>query len=401
MAISRAIGDRKTSSTLERALSIRHVRWLEIAWHVLAIALTLLVLGLLFVRAMADADELYLRSDPIVFGRQLERVLITAPALLVGLLVRPRWLRRNAYLIYALALILLMLVPVIGEVRNGARRWIQLPRFDLQPSELAKIGLIVALARALYTVRLRRLREWRVPLAIVAAPMGLVALQPDLGTALSIGPVALGMLYVAGARAKVLGWGLALAGLAGFGAYQFGVLHEYQAQRVETWIGSLDPDLLIENRNGNAFHTYQARVPIGNGGWLGAGLGNGVANGAAHLPERDTDSIFAVVAEESGWIGTVGLIGLYALMIVLLLHTASQVRERFSRLVVCGVALYFASHLFINLGVNLGLIPMTGLPLPLFSTGGSSLLATFTLLGLALGLAAQREATLDQDAFRS
>jgi rod shape determining protein RodA len=133
---------------------------------------------------------------------------------------------------------------------------------------------------------------------------------------------------------------------------------------------------------------------------LGRGLGRGVANEAAILPERDCDSIFAVIAEEAGFVGTVGLTALYAVMIVLLLKSASGVRERFSRLVVTGLALYFAAHFFVNIGVNLGLIPMTGLTLPLFSTGGSSMFTSFVALGLALGLAAQREAALDGDAFR-
>lgn len=390
---------RERGSSLERAVSLRHVRWLEVDWHVLAVALSLCALGLVFVHAMDAADEYYLRGD-IDFVKQLERVILTFPALLVGLLVRPRWLRRSSWLVFSVAVILLLLVPLVGEVRNGARRWIQLPRFDLQPSELAKLGVIVILARALYTTRLKRAKDWIVPLALAGLPMGLVALQPDLGTAMTIVPITLGMLYAAGARMRVLFGGVLLVVLLGAGAVRFGIVHEYQAQRVDTWLDALTPEQLIENKNGTAFHTYQARVAIGNGGWLGTGLGQGVANEAAHLPERETDSIFAVIAEETGFVGTSGLLALYVLLVILLFNTASQVRERFSRLVVTGVGLYFASHLFINVSVNLGLVPMTGVPLPLFSTGGSSLLVTFLSLGLAVGLAAHREPSLDEDAFR-
>lgn len=390
---------RERGSSLERAVSLRHVRWLEVDWHVLAVALSLCAIGLVFVHAMDEADEYYLRGD-IDFVKQLERVILTFPALLVGLLVRPRWLRRSAWLVFVGAVVLLLLVPLVGEVRNGARRWIQLPRFDLQPSELAKLGVIVILARALYTTRLKRAKDWVVPLALACIPMALVALQPDLGTAMTIVPITLGMLYAAGARMRVLVGGVLLVVALGAGAIRFGLVHEYQAQRVETWLDALTPEQLIENKNGTAFHTYQARVAIGNGGWLGTGLGQGVANEAAHLPERETDSIFAVIAEETGFVGTTGLLALYALLVILLFNTASQVRERFSRLVVTGVGLYFASHLFINVSVNLGLVPMTGVPLPLFSTGGSSLLVTFLALGLAVGLAAHREPSLDEDAFR-
>lgn len=383
-----------------RMLSWRHVNWLHVDWHVLLLGLCLLGLGLLFVSAM-DAADRELGRDGVNFAKQLKKVTLTLPFLGAALLLRPRWLRRNANWVYGLSLVFLLLVPVFGEMRNNARRWIALPGgFDLQPSELAKLGVIVMLARVLYTSRLSRWGDWLRPAAVALVPMALVALQPDLGTAMTIVPVTLGMLYVAGGSGRRI---LTLVGscvLAFALAYQFGLIHDYQMRRVQTWVDSMAAESLISDRNGTAFHTYHARVAIGNGGWFGRGLGRGVANEAAILPERDCDSIFAVIAEEAGFVGTAGLLALYALMIVLLLKSAAGVRERFSRLVVTGLALYFASHFFVNIGVNLGLIPMTGLTLPLFSTGGSSMFTSFVALGLALGLAAQREAALDGDAFR-
>ena len=134
---------------------------------------------------------------------------------------------------------------------------------------------------------------------------------------------------------------------------------------------------------------------------FGTGIGQGVANETGYLPERDCDSVFAVVAEESGWVGTGILLFVYVLFIVLIMGSASTLRDRFSRLAVGGIALYFAAHLFINVGVNLGLVPLTGLTLPLFSTGGSSMMTTFAALGLALGLCAHREPVLDADSFKS
>ena len=142
-------------------------------------------------------------------------------------------------------------------------------------------------------------------------------------------------------------------------------------------------------------------MAIGNGGLSGTGLGQGIANTAAHLPERDCDSVFAVVAEESGWLGTAAILCVYALLVAAILGSASRLRDRFSRLAVAGVGLYFAAHLFIHASVNLGLIPLTGIPLPLFSTGGSSMMATMLALGLCLGLAANREPSLDRDSFRA
>jgi rod shape determining protein RodA len=387
---------------LERALSLRGLRWLRVDWHVLGLALALLGCGLVFVHAMGEAAGESSERGAVVFSAHLKKVLVALPALALGLAVRPRWLRRNAWVVYAASIALLALVPILGEERNSARRWIALPGvgFDLQPSELAKLGLIVMLARVLYTCRLRRPGEWVLPVAIALLPMGLVAMQPDLGTAMTIVPVTLGMLYLAGARPRRLIQVVLAAALIAFGAWRLELIRDYQLQRVETWLASFGTDELIEGRNGPAFHTYHARVAIGNGGLFGTGLGRGVANEAGHLPERDCDSIFAVIAEEAGLFGAGAILALYALFIALLFMSASGIRERFSRLAVGGVALYFAAHFFVNVGVNLGLLPMTGLTLPLVSTGGSSLLASFLALGLALGLSAHHEPSLDADAFR-
>ena len=387
---------------LERALSLRGLRWLRVDWHVLGLALALLGCGLVFVHAMGEAAGESSERGAVVFSAHLKKVLVALPALALGLAVRPRWLRRNAWLVYAASIVLLALVPILGEERNSAKRWIALPGvgFDLQPSELAKLGLIVMLARVLYTCRLRRAREWVLPAGIALLPMGLVAMQPDLGTAMTIVPVTLGMFYLAGARPRRLVQLVLAAGLITFAAWRLELIRDYQLQRVETWLASFGTDALIEGRNGPAFHTYHARVAIGNGGLFGTGLGRGVANEAGHLPERDCDSIFAVVAEEAGLFGAGAILALYALFIGLLFMSASAIRERFSRLAVGGVALYFAAHFFVNVGVNLGLLPMTGLTLPLVSTGGSSLLASFLALGLALGLSSHHEPSLDADAFR-
>lgn len=386
---------------LGRAVAPRSLPWLRVDWHILAVALSLLGLGLLFVSGMSDADLEYQRDD-VSFAGHLRKVAVAFPALLLGLCVRARWLRRNAALVFAGCVLLLLLVPLIGEERNNARRWISLPGglFDLQPSELAKYGFVLAMASLLYARRMQHFGDWVRAGLLCALPMALVMAQPDLGTALTLVPVSVGMIWLAGGSARAMLRVLGLGALVAALAWQFEWIKPYQLQRVETWLESWDPEDLIEARNGPAFHSYHARAPIGNGHWFGRGLGNGVANEAAHLPERDCDSIIAVVAEEAGFVGTSGILLLYALMIVLLMQSASEVRERFSRLAVGGIALVFASHFVVHVSVNLGLMPLTGLTLPLFSTGGSSLLASFFGLGLALGLSAQSEPTLDGDAFR-
>ena len=384
-----------------RAVFNPRLPWMQVDWGVLILAAGMVLLGLVFVGQMSVSDETYGR-DNINFESHLKKLAVAVPFLILGLGLRPRWLRRNAWLIYGGAMLLLCLVPVLGEERNNARRWIPLPMgFDLQPSELAKIGLIVALARALYRERLNDLPGWFRPALLALLPMGLVAAQPDLGTALTIVPVTLGMCWYAGGRGEVI-TGLILFGLF-FGAlaWQFEWVQGYQKKRIDTWAACLDSETLIENKNGAAFHTHKARTSIGNGFLFGTGLGRGVANEAGHLPERDCDSIFAVIAEETGFFGSGLLVLFYLLMSGLLLGAAARTRERFSRLVASGVGLYFASHFFINVSVNLGILPMTGLTLPLISTGGSSLLASFLALGLGVGLSAQHEPTLDLDAFRT
>jgi len=395
----------KRRSPLARIVSLRAVRWGALDWHVVLLAFGLLALGMTFVHAMHSADVLHERqpSDSVDFDKHVVKVLLALPFLLLGLALRARWLARHAWLVYSACLLLLAVTPIVGDSRNGARRWIAMPGgFDLQPSELAKVGVILMLARILYKNKLAKPRDWGPPLAVALLPMALVARQPDLGTALSLVPVTLGMLYIAGARAGVLVRFLIAALLLGvcIWKFQFGV-HDYQLRRVNTWVESLAADDLIDAKGGAAFHSYHARVAIGNGGWTGTGLGEGIANTAAHLPERDCDSVFAVVAEESGWLGTAAILVGYALLVAAILGSASQLRDRFSRLAVAGVGLYFAAHLFIHTSVNLGLIPLTGIPLPLFSTGGSSLMATMLALGLGLGLAANREPSLDRDSFRA
>lgn len=379
-------------------IRLRGVRWSKVPWHVLMLGIALLMVGLSFQRAMSEAEG----GVGISFRGHMEKLIVSLPVLLCAFLVRPRWLRRRWWWIYGASLALLLLVPIIGLERNQARRWIETPIFDLQPSEFMKVALILALAGALYRNRLTRFKDWILPLALALVPMALVAMQPDLGTALTIVPVTLGMLYLAGSSGKVLSTAVICVALCAFTAVRFELgVHDYQLERIDTWTQSFRPQDLIEGRRGPAFHAYHARVAIGNGGMTGRGLGQGIANQAGILPERESDSIIAVIAEEGGWWGATGMLVLYTLFVLGMMQTAVGLRDRHARLVLGGVALYFASHVFIHSAVNLGLLPLTGLTLPLLSTGGSSLLASFAALGLALGCAANHEAALDKDAFRS
>ena len=380
------------------------IAWARFDWLILLFALVLLGSGLAFVSAAFGANLDFGRSELSAgnpFVKHLKTIGISIPVFLTGLYLRPSWLRRNAYLLYAAGIGLLALVPFIGIDLNNARRWLATPvGFNLQPSEPMKILLILALGCALYRNRLTRLSDWVRPCAIALVPMLMVAAQPDLGTSLTIPPVTLGMLYLAGARGRTI-VGLVLCGaLFGFLAWSGGLIKDYQLRRIDTWAETLAPARLIQERNAAAYHAYNARVAVGNGGLRGEGLGQGIANRAGNLPEKESDSIWAVIAEELGLFGSGALLLAYNLFAILILRAAGELRDRFSRLVVGGIGIYFAAHGFIHVGVNIGLLPMTGLTLPLFSTGGSSILASFGALGLALGLTARRALALDEDAFR-
>ena len=384
---------------LGSVFSRSHVRVQAFPFGVLLLAMVLLTTGLVFIAAM-DASMSSTGVRQIDFDSHREKVMVAIPIFFAGLFVRPAWLRRYTPLIYLGCLALLVLVLLIGDVRNNAQRWIQLPRFDLQPSELAKIGVILMLARVLHENPLRRFGDWARPFAVAAIPMTFIVLQPDLGTALTMVPLTLGLVYLAGGSGRAIIGLVAGAALLGYTAYDLEWFKGYQAERIDTWVESFEPGELIAARNGPGFHAFHARAFTGNGGLYGRGLGQGIANETGLLPERDCDSIIAVIAEEAGFMGTASLIALYGLMVALLMVAAARLRDRYGRLVVGGVAIYFGAHLVINVSVNLGLLPMTGLTLPLLSTGGSSQLATFLALGLALGLASHHERSLGSDAFR-
>lgn len=375
-------------------LLVPNISWQRFDWLIFFLALTLLLSGLSFVRTAFEANLDFQRSDLSSgnpFAKHLKTIIVSIPVLLAGLYLPSGWLHRRAFLLYSAGLGLLALVPFIGIELNNARRWLETPvGFNLQPSEPMKILLILALARVLCDRQLRSFRDWIWPSFLALVPMALVATQPDLGTSLTIPPVTLGLFYMAGARGRTI-IGLVLAGgLLGFLAWSGGLVKDYQLRRIDTWIETLEPSRLIEDRNAAAFHAYNARVAIGNGGLRGTGLGKGIANRAGHLPEKESDSIWAIIAEELGLFGSGALLLAYSLFAMLILRAAGELSDPYSRLVVGGIGIYFAVHAFIHVGVNIGLLPMTGLTLPLFSTGGSSILASFGALGLVLGLTAQQ-----------
>ena len=296
-----------------------------------------------------------------------------------------RAIRRYTPLLYgaSIAGLLLVLSPV-GSTVNGAHAWIRLPAgFSIQPSEFAKVSIIVGVALVLADRNPGEAPDLRTvvrALAIAAVPVGLVLLQPDLGTVLVIGAIVAGMLAIAGVRLLHL---IALAALAGAvvaGAFLVGLVDDYQIDRLTAFARPDEGALTF------GYNTQQARIAIGAGGLLGQGLGSGSQTQGGFVPFNHTDFVFSVAGEELGFVGVCVLLGLFAVVLWRGLTVALRARDQFGRLVASGVVLWFSLQAFENVGMNLGIMPVTGVPLPFVSYGGSSMFAVWIALGLLLNI---------------
>ena len=285
---------------------------------------------------------------------------------------------KSAYVIYAVALIMIILVTFVGHTGMGAQRWLNLGFIHIQPSELIKIALVLALARYFAwfnSVELGQFKNYIAPMLMLMVPFGLIVAQPDLGTALSLGMITVGMFYIVGANKK---WFIiaAILGLMAAPVVWFGGLHDYQRGRIITF---LNPDSDIQ---GAGYQINQAKIAFGSGGMTGKGYMAGTQSQQSFLPEKQTDFIFTMLGEEFGFIGAFGLLMIYTWIVVLLFWTAKMCRNRFGQLICFGFMLNFFVYYFINISMVLGLLPTVGVPLPLMSFGGSSLLSLMFGFGL-------------------
>ncbi|MDP6574081.1 MAG: rod shape-determining protein RodA [Rhodospirillales bacterium] len=298
------------------------------------------------------------------------------------------WLR-HAYVLYLLTLALLVVVEVAGSAGMGARRWIDLGFLTIQPSELMKITIVLALARYFHGSSIEdvvRLRHLIVPLFIVAAPAALVLRQPDLGTALMLVFVGAGLMFLAGVRI----WKFVVVGLAGVAsvpvAWQF--LHDYQKRRVLTFF---DPE---SDPLGAGYHIIQSKIALGSGGLFGKGLLQGTQSHLNFLPEMQTDFIFTMLAEEFGLTGGLVLLALYTLVLIYGIAISARCRSQFGRLVGMGATLTFFLYVFINIAMVMGLIPVVGVPLPLISYGGTAMLTVLVGFGLLMNVYVHRDVSI-------
>ncbi len=349
--------------------------------------LLLLVLTLLSVGVVAVYSATYEGGQPLSSWttRQLSWAILGLVAMFIAFAVDYRRLEKWVYVPYGFSLLLLVLVPVLGSAGGGARRWIDLGFFSVQPSELAKVALVLVLARDFHRYAPLRgygLRDLLYPAIVTAIPAGLVLAEPNLGTALVLGLLFVSLVFAAGVR---LG-SLALAGLAGGGILPLLWQHlkPYQKQRM---LSFLNPDL---DPLGAGYHMIQSKITVGSGMLWGKGFLQGTQNRLDFLPEKHTDFVFAVMAEEWGFLGAVVLLTLYCALLMRLLIIAAKARDRFGAFVVVGATSIIFWQVLINVGMNLGILPVVGVPLPLLSYGGSSLLTVMIALGLALNVSTRR-----------
>ena len=292
----------------------------------------------------------------------------------------------SAYPVYGFGLVLLIAVEIVGDVSLGAQRWLDLGFVRLQPSEIMKIGLVLALARFYHGLSAEAAKlSWRlvVPVVLIAMPTLLVAHQPDLGTAVLLAASGGAVMVLAGLSLRVVG---ALAALlaASIPPFVMFVLHDYQRSRILTFLNpEADP-------SGSGYHILQSKIALGSGGLFGKGYGLGSQSQLNFLPEKHTDFIFATLAEEFGFIGCISVLLLFAAAITIALRIASVSHSHFGRLGAAGVTATFALYVMINGAMVMGLAPVVGVPMPLLSYGGTVMLTVMVGFGLVQSVRVHR-----------
>ena len=316
--------------------------------------------------------------------KQVVRLGIAVAAMFFLAQVPARFLRMLTPLFYAAGVLLLLVVAGVGDIGKGAQRWLDLGFVRFQPSELMKLAVPMMCAWYLHDRALpASVAESLVVLAIVAVPAALIVEQPDLGTALLVAAAGIFVLLLAGLPWRFVFAGAGLAAAAAPVAWFF--LHDYQRRRVLTL---LDPQT---DPLGAGYHIIQSQIAIGSGGIFGKGWMNGSQAQLEFLPERSTDFIFAVIGEELGLLGQLMLVALYLAIIGRALFLANQCSDTFGRLLAGSIALTFFVYVFVNMGMVTGLLPVVGVPLPLISYGGTSMVTLLAAFGILMSLRSQRK----------
>lgn len=362
-------------------------------WVLVLVTGAILVLGTLLVWSSTSSKDVLPDGQGAAYlRRHLLNVAIGIGLAAAVVVTDHRWLRILAPLVYAGSVVGLLLVLVMGSTINGSRSWLIIGGLSLQPAEFAKLAVVVGMA-LLVAERVESSRRRQVGtlevvlmLAIAGVPALLILLQPDLGTMLVLSATVFGVLAVSGAPRRWL-VGIVAAGVAGATlVVVLGVLKTYQVNRFMAFTNpELDP-------RGAGYNTTQARIAIGNGGLFGQGLFDGSQTRSGFVPEQHTDFVFTVAGEELGLLGAGMLIALFAVLLWRALMIASRAEDMFGRLAAGGIACWLGFQTFQNVGMCLGIMPVTGVPLPLVSYGGSSMFASMVAVGVLLNV--QRRAAV-------
>ncbi|MFZ1386821.1 MAG: rod shape-determining protein RodA [Thiolinea sp.] len=340
---------------------------------VLLAALSLLMfMGLVTLYSAADTQLSTVYRQGIHFAIGLVLMLLFSQ-------VEGKTLRQFAIWLYGIGIVLLILVLMVGVIKKGAQRWLYVG-IDIQPAEMMKLAVPMMVAYYFSEKPLPpRFLDIIVALILVGIPMVLIMKQPDLGTALLVALAGLFVIYLAGMSWWLIGGSIAAVAIAAPLMFNYG-MYEYQRQRILTLFNS-ESDLL-----GTGYHIFQSKIAIGSGGLYGKGWLSGDQSHLDFLPERHTDFIFAVFGEEFGFLGNLLLLGLYVFIIWRGLYIASKGADTFSRLLAGSLSLTFFIYLVVNTGMVSGVLPVVGIPLPLVSYGGTSVVTLMSAFGIIMGM---------------
>lgn len=356
----------------------------QVPWVLLGVVALLSAVGSTALYSVAGGD-----TQPWAETHALRFLMAAAMVLCMAMVPLRAW-SAIAYPAYAIALIMLILVPLMGVQALGARRWLSLGGLSVQPSELMKVGLVLALARYYQLLPPDEIswpRRAVVPLLLIFVPVIFVLRQPDLGTAVLFAGLGLSLMFLAGLSSMYfIAGGVALSAAL---PLVWANLHDYQRRRVEIF---LDPD---KDPLGSGYHITQSKIALGSGGFSGKGFMQGTQSQLDFLPEKQTDFIFTMFSEEWGFVGAVFLLALYAVLLSLLMAMALRATSQFARLLIAGSAATIFLYIFINVAMVTGLVPVVGVPLPFVSYGGTALTTLMVGLGLAMSAEVHRGEALE------
>jgi rod shape determining protein RodA len=366
-------------------------RFANLPWGMVALIFAIALIGLTTVYSATFTPT----GPSSLYYRQMIWLAIGVMVMLSALVVDYHTVARYAYVLYAVSLVLLLLVMAFGKTGMGAQRWLAIGPFAFQPSEFAKLSLTLALARYFAEDPKRggyELRDLVIPGIMVIVPLVLVLKQPDLGTALMLLLTSSLIVVIAGIRARSVIVVLVIGAVIASAVFLvppvrhriWGKLKPYQQNRIRAFV---DPG---SDPLGSGYHANQSKIAVGSGQIFGKGFRQGTQSQMAFLPERHTDFIFAVISEEHGFIGAGLLVILYLVLLLTGVDTAKNAKDRIGVLMAGGIVSMISLYVFINVGMAAGIVPVVGVPLPLVSYGGTSIITTFLALGLLLNIQTRR-----------